>query len=133
MSSVSIFDGISENARLQMRDCFHPQEKTFRAGDVLLRFSEQPERVGVLLEGRARLSAFDAEGRCNLLELLTDDCVFGAAFQLPLENFEFVVTADTSCHVLFLEYAHIVKRCANACAHHSQLVRNLFRMTAVKA
>ena len=29
-----------------------------------------------------------------------------------------------------MEYAHIMKRCEKACAHHSKLVRNMFRLVA---
>ena len=31
------------------------------------------------------------------------------------------------------EYAHIMKRCENACAHHSRLVENMFRLVAGQA
>ena len=33
---------------------------------------------------------------------------------------------------MFIDYPHLIKRCENACPHHSQLVDNLFRITARK-
>ena len=53
-------------------------------------------------------------------------------FILPLDNQDYRVEADTGCQVMFIDYAHLIKRCANACPHHSQLVDNLFQITARK-
>ena len=41
--------------------------------------------------------------------------------------------AITDCEIMFLSYDHLVKPCSKACAHHSQLINNLFHMTACKA
>ena len=35
--------------------------------------------------------------------------------------------------MLFIDYAHILKRCENACTHHSLLVQNMLRLMADKA
>ncbi len=50
----------------------------------------------------------------------------------PLENQAYWVEADTECQIMFIDYPHLIKRCENACPHHSQLVDNLFRITARK-
>ena len=74
----------------------------------------------------------DAEGRESRLEELEQGDVFGEMFILPLDNQDYRVEADTGCQVMFIDYAHLIKRCANACPHHSQLVDNLFQITARK-
>ena len=35
--------------------------------------------------------------------------------------------------VLFIDYEHVIKRCENACHHHSQMVSNLLQMTALRS
>ena len=40
------------------------------------------------------------------------------------------VVSDGGAEVLFMEYSHIMKRCEKACAHHSQLVQNMFQLVA---
>lgn len=34
---------------------------------------------------------------------------------------------------MFIDYAHVIKRCENACWHHSQLVSNLLQMIALQS
>ena len=35
--------------------------------------------------------------------------------------------------MLFIDYEHVIKRCENACHHHSQMVSNLLQMTALRS
>ncbi len=35
--------------------------------------------------------------------------------------------------VMFIDYEHVIKRCENACHHHSQMVSNLLQMTALQS
>ena len=39
----------------------------------------------------------------------------------------------TPCDVVFIDYPHILKRCENACLHHSMLVQNMLRLMGGKA
>ena len=34
---------------------------------------------------------------------------------------------------MFIDYEHVIKRCENACWHHSQLVSNLLQMIALQS
>jgi len=43
------------------------------------------------------------------------------------------IVSRTPCDVLFIDYRHILKRCENACTHHSQLVQNMLRLMSDKA
>ena len=43
------------------------------------------------------------------------------------------VMAVTACEVMLIDYEHLIKRCPNACRHHSQLVSNVLQLTARKA
>ena len=41
--------------------------------------------------------------------------------------------AEEETRVMFIDYAHVIKRCENACWHHSQLVSNLLQMIALQS
>lgn len=133
MSQLSIFNDITEEQKKKMFQCFSPVAKVFFDGETIMNYSYKMEKVGILLSGRAHLSCIDYDGRHSILEQLEENDIFGEVFNLPLENFQYFVTADTACDVLFIEYSQIIKRCENACAEHSRLVNNLLQMTAAKA
>ena len=62
------------------------------------------------------------------------DSVFGEPFLLSSDSQHYYVQAKTSVRrVLFIDYQHVIKRCTNACSFHSQMVSNLFQLTAQKA
>ncbi len=133
MGTYAIFDGISPAEQERMFTCFQPVKQQFSTGETVMRYAGTLQKIGILLSGRAHLSCVDAQGRENRLEQLGPDDVFGEMFTLPMESLHYFVTAETACEVLFIDYAHVIKRCEKACAHHSQLVHNLFCMTAHKA
>lgn len=133
METCAIFDGITPREKEQMMKCFQPVTKRFEAGETVMSFAGTPQKIGVLTAGRAHLSCVDENGRESRLEQLGRNDVFGDMFTLPMERLSYFVTAETACEVLFIDYAHVIKRCERACAHHSQLVHNLFQMTARKA
>lgn len=43
------------------------------------------------------------------------------------------VVAQRPCRVWFMAASQVTKRCENACAHHSRMVENMFRLVADKA
>ena len=43
------------------------------------------------------------------------------------------VVAERPCRVWFMAASQVTKRCENACAHHSRMVENMFRLVADKA
>lgn len=126
-------DNISPESIEKMILCFEPHFKSYRAGETILAYSDQLEKVGIMLSGRARLYYIDENGDSSLLETYGDDDLFGEVFSLPLEDYEYIVTADTDCSVVFISYQHIITPCEKSCQHHSQLISNLFLMTAQKS
>lgn len=83
-------------------------------------------------EGTAKLELLDAEGSASLLEKYKAGDIFGDIFSLPLEACEYLITAETDSTVVFVDFDHVVAPCTNVCNHHSQLISNLFIMSAQK-
>lgn len=133
MSKYFISDGISKDSIENMICCFRPQRKTFVAGETIMQYSDKIEKIGLVLSGTAKLYNIEADGNYSLLETYEKEDVFGELFYLPLENFAYIVEATSQCRILFLDYHHIITPCEKTCQHHSQLINNLFLMTAKKS
>ena len=92
-----------------------------------------PEEQERIQEGRAVLYCCDEDGNEYVIDELNRDSVFGEPFLLPSDSQHYYVCATTVTKVLFIDYEHVIKRCENACHHHSQMVSNLLQMTALRS
>ena len=126
---LEIFHDISDSEVEAMIQCFRMRRVRVEAGRTVCAYGECRGEVGVLLRGRVELVRFDREGNRTILEQLDSGGVFGEdlTFVPALGDCVEVVSGE-ACEVLFMEYAHIMKRCEKACAHHSKLVQNMFRL-----
>ena len=72
----------------------------------------------------------NADGNLFRLESYGDGDVFGELFTLPLHGGAYIVSAEDDCQVVYIDYHHTITPCEKICHHHSQLISNLFVMTA---
>ena len=129
--SLALFYDITDQEVEAMIHCFCMRRCQFQTGQTICTYGENAGEVGVLTRGEAELVRLDYAGNRTILERLETGGVFGEslAFTPLLGDCVEVVSAGSS-EVLFMEYSHIMKRCENACAHHSKLVQNMFRLVA---
>ena len=124
-----LFRGISEESQQAMRTCFDMREVSFRADEVVYDFGAGRNMVGVLAEGAAVIERIDQQGSRTILERLESGGVFGE--MLMFENVagdSITVVAETACRVWFMAADQVTKRCEKACAHHTQVVENMFQL-----
>ena len=133
MEELNIFDGITQAEINRMIPCFEAKKVTFPKGHTLMTYETSLQKLGILLSGKAHLYCIDYDGTYTLLEQFGKNGLFGELFALPLKDWEYIVEADTDCEVLFLPYESIIKRCPNACDHHSKLIDNLFHLATLKS
>ncbi len=128
---LEIFRDITNGEVEAMIQCFRMRRTHFEAGRTICVYGERRGEVGVLLRGRAELVRFDQEGNRTILEQLESGGVFGEelTFVPALGDCVEVVSGGDS-EVLFMSWDHVMKRCEKACAHHSKLVQNMFRLVA---
>ena len=129
--SLALFYDITDQEVEAVIQCFRMRRCRFHPGQIICTYGESAGEVGVLVSGEAELVRLDYAGNRTILERLETGGVFGEslAFTPTLGDCVEVVSAAGS-EVLFMEYSHIMKRCENACAHHSKLVQNMFRLVA---
>lgn len=133
LNFIELFYGVNQSEIDRMLCCFQTQKLRFEKGETLMTYHSTLEKVGILLSGKAHLYCIDYDGTYTLLERLEKSDLFGELFTLPLTNLEYIVEADSTCEVLFIPYSSIIKRCENACHHHTQIVDNLFHMATRKS
>ncbi len=130
MVSTSLFDGVTKQEYEAMMRCFKATVKPYRKGEEV----PMPQgRVGVVQSGGISLVKTDINGTRTIFEQLKPGGVFGDALGFNRADGGLFLLADADgTTVLYIDYAHIVKRCPNACKHHSTVVANLVRLISEK-
>lgn len=135
MEKSPLFQDISYEEYLRMLTCFQAVQKHFQPEEVIYDFGRPGSNaVGIVERGTAQLIRIDEEGVATVMEELRDGGVFGRtlAFSGAMGD-SLEVVCRMPCDVLFIDYSHILKRCENACHHHSILVQNMLQLMADKA
>lgn len=130
-----LFQGIQYEEYLRMLTCFQAVQKSFRPDELIYDFGEPKNNaVGIIERGNAVLIRIDEEGVSTVMEELGTGGVFGKTLAFASSGRDSLeVVCRTPCDVVFIDYPHILKRCENACTHHSQLVQNMLRLMSGKA
>lgn len=129
-----LFEGVSQEDCHRMMICFAPEIKKYKSGSRIIDFSENNDKVGIILSGRAVMERYDINGVRTILESLGEQGIFGVFFTFsasPRNNIEIV--AETDCEIMFLKRSEITKRCENACQCHTAVVENLLGLMSEKA
>lgn len=130
-----LFQDISYEEYLRMLTCFQAVQKSYRPEEVIYDFGASGrDAVGIIEHGNATLIRIDEEGVATVLEELGPGGVFGRTLAFAGSTGDSLeVLCRTPCDVLFIDYPHILKRCENACLHHSLLVQNMLRLMSDKS
>ncbi|MBE6963220.1 MAG: Crp/Fnr family transcriptional regulator [Ruminococcaceae bacterium] len=130
-----LFRNISYEEYRRMLTCFQAVQRSFRAEDLIYDFgAPKNDAVGIIERGTAQLIRIDEEGVSTVMEELGPGGVFGRTLAFAASGEDSLeVVCRTPCEVLFIDYSHILKRCENACTHHSILVQNMLKLMADKA
>ena len=129
-----LLEGVSPQDCQAMRNCLGVYEQRFQPGDVMYDFSDGRNMLGILMEGTAEIERIDAEGSRTILEHLEPGGVFGEMMMFKAAGDDsLVVRGATPCLVSFLRGEAVMRRCEHACACHSRMVENLFRLVTEKA
>lgn len=129
MKNTSLFDGVSDEEYAAMMVCFKTVIKKYRKGEEI----PMPHaRLGIVENGHISLMKTDINGVRTIFEQLGTGGVFGDVLGFAWADGSFFLVAEEDSDVLYIDYEHIIKRCANACAHHSAVVSNLVKLMSEK-
>ena len=130
-----LFENISYEEYRRMLTCFQAVQRSFRPEELIYDFDgPKKDAVGIVERGEAALIRIYEDGVATVMETLGPGGVFGRTLAFAASGHDSLeVVCRTPCDVLFIDYAHILKRCENACTHHSLLVQNMLRLMSDKA
>ena len=132
MNDIHIFDNISKEDFDRTIVCFKAQVKKFPAQTRISSSDKNNSQIGVLLSGEADLIKYDFDGYRNIIEHLGEQDLFSSVFLQPFDDNDMEVVSTTDCEVLYFDYEHLIKRCENACLHHSLMVNNVLQIFSAK-
>lgn len=132
MTKNHLFYNIEEKDRASMLHCFHSMVKKYSAGEIICFYSSEDMGIGIIEEGKACVVHTLPSGSRTILESLDAGDIFGQLFYFHATRDNISVEATTDCVIRYIDYEHLIKRCGNACAHHSQLVSNVLQMVQEK-
>jgi len=132
LSKSPLFHGINYQDYQELLVCFQAVQRSFRADELIYDFTT--DAVGVVERGQASLIRIDEEGVATVLEDLGVGGVFGKTLAFAGATGDSLeVVCRRPCDVVFIDYAHILSHCSNACRRHSVLVQNMLQLMADKA
>lgn len=133
LCSSRLFSGVSEPELAAMLSCLDSKKEDFPKGSFVLRAGDAVESVGLVLSGSVLMIQEDIWGNRNILSEAGAGQTFAAAYACaPGSELNVSVLAKTPVTVLFLNVARVLNVCPRACAHHSQIIRNLLGELAEK-
>lgn len=126
--------GVSAEECAAMETCFGVYQQCFETDDVLYDFGDGRNMVGVVTSGTAVVERIDERGGRTILEHLEEGSVFGELLMFDRANDDSItVVCARPCCVSFVPASSLLKRCENACTHHTRVVENMFRLVTDKA
>ena len=128
-----LFYGISENELTAMLSCLDARKEAFPKESVVLRAGDTAESIGLVLSGSVLVVQDDIWGNRNIISRAGKGQTFAVAFACaPGSGLNVDVIAETPVTIMFLNVNRILNVCSSACAHHSQIIRNLLGELAEK-
>ena len=129
-----LFKGIDQNDCRRMISCFNADIRKFKSGSRIMDYSDNPDKLGIVLSGTAVMVRYDVNGVRSIMESLGEQSVFGVYFTFTASQRSGIeIMAETDCEVMFVRRSEITKRCENACQCHSKVVENLLDLKIGRA
>ena len=118
-----------------MVQCLQPKVSTYKKNSYITIGGEPFTGLGVLLSGEAVIIKENIAGGRNVLTTLTTPgSIFGEMIAFSSkQDWPASVFSQTACSVIFLAPDKIAGNCTNACAGHTQLIKNMLSILSEKA
>ena len=133
LTETALFHGIPPREAEGLLKCLGAERRRYARGARLCRAGETVSALGMVVSGSVLIESVDLWGNAAELDSVGPVQNFGEAYAcLPGEPLMVDVTAAEAAEALFLRMDRVLGTCANACACHSQLIRNLLALSAQK-
>ncbi len=128
-----LLKGIDSGDLEKMLGCLGAWEADVNQGEKALTMGDAPDHIGILLMGELQIVREDENGGRALLTTLWPGDYYGEALACAgVMHSPVSVEAVAASRVLKVPNHRLMEPCANACAFHRQLIRNLASIIAKK-
>lgn len=133
LKKCPLFTGISENDLKTLLNCLSAKTIMVKKDEVIFAVGDQPEYIGIVLEGGIHIVQEDYWGNRVILAAAYAGELFGEAFSCAETiNFSVSVVAQSNGFILLIDGKRILTTCSSSCIFHNQLIRNLMKIIAAK-
>ena len=128
-----LFNQVADGDIPGMLHCLGAVVRNVKKNQFILSEGEPAVYVGILLAGSAHVVKQDFYGNRSIVSSVVPGQLFAESFacagvaEMPVD-----VMAGEDSKVMLIPCQRITVGCANACAHHSQMIYNLLQIVALK-
>ena len=128
-----LFSGIEDAEIEAMTDCLGMETRTYQKDELVYRFGDTVESVGLVLSGKVYIVREDFWGNRNLVGMAGPGQTFAESYACTSVPLGVAVLAGEKTQIAFFRVRRVLTTCPNACAFHARLVRNLLTVLAEKS
>ncbi len=134
LAASPLFAGIATDILSVMVNCLQPKVATYAKNSYITIEGEPFAGLGILLAGEAAVIKENVAGARIVMTIVGAGDMFGEMIAFSKKKFwPASVFAQTECSVVFLPPQKITGACANACAGHQQLIKNMLLIISERA
>ena len=124
MNKYSVFNELDPADLAGLSECLGFEEQVFNKGEIIMRFSSDNKKSGILLSGLAYLKSINDEGEENILDYYEGGNLFGSALTPHTNVNLYYIAAKKKSSVYFFPHDLLVKKCKNNCEKHTKFINN---------
>ena len=122
MNEILIKIGFTESDAKELSQCITPVTKTFDKGEIISDMSDNVNDIGFIVNGTAYFVSSTFEGQKNIIDIFTDNGVFGKPFSPEISGNGYYILAKTRCTVAFIPYEKLLNCCHKQCSRHMKIM-----------
>lgn len=133
MNKYSVFCDMTEKEISDILLCLNSEEKKYKKGDTIMRFSSMSENVGIMNDGLAYLMSVNTDGEKSIIDYYEQGNIFGNRFSPNTNENLYYLLAKKNCTVKFLKYDTVISQCKKNCQNHLKFINNIIFSTSSKS
>jgi len=132
-SNIELFKNISEKDLKELLVCCGAKTKEYSKGEYVWLAGDPAQHVGIVITGQVNIIKEDILGNRNIIGKVSEGNVFGETVSCAgIESYPVSVEVVTQSKIMLLFLSRVLQQCPQACAYHTQLIKNLLEIIAEK-
>lgn len=133
MNKYSVFCDMTEKEISDVLVCLNSEEKKYKKGDIIMRFSTLSENIGIMYDGLAYLMSVNTDGEKSIIEYYEPENIFGNRLSPDTNENLYYLIAKKNCTVNFFKYDSVIAQCKKNCQNHLKFINNIIYSTSAKS